>query len=590
MMDLTEIEGELRKTDRWVLDTRSTWSMIDGAYSDKFWRSLGVAAGDPLRNNLLTEDGTVGKARVEVNLVKPWTRSFMASLYYQGITTSVSPSGHDKPAKPEEVLAMQQLGNEWLEESGEDEDQVDLATATGLLYEGTGALKVGIDEDEDDPTKAVWFEAVLPNELVFDRDARSWRTLRGMGYVTYLSVEAYRAQFGKEPPAEEITYKPRADGERHLAFEEFEKTYVRVLEWFDRTESPPVRRFFAVKIGSAQSQDPQSCGLVSITESEEVEKWSNGRPMIPLLPIVVDSLPSRPLYNLASVMSLYKLNLELNMLASDMATGYRRSMARVLLYLTQAGVTAKVIAQIEAGVDMVMIALENPEALNGFKFLEQQPMHPDVLSYRKFLMESVPQVQLSSSQSRGTPGQYLSAREVEELSSYTQTMVGEMRSAIDRTVAKLVEARFALISAAMKKSISITLPDRTVVKLTKEMVGRRWKVKVADGAISPNAERQKKGELVQAQPILAAFAGMAADATNPDMAGVGVALYNYFVTLFALPETMRWENLARPEPPPPPPEPEPEPAAPQVAEEAPLDPAIAGTPAGQVVAQALGEG
>jgi hypothetical protein len=589
MTEPKEIEGMMRVHDRLMQDELAVAGRTSGAYQDKFWASLGMEAADPLNGKGGLDATNVGKTKVEVNQVKPFIRSFMASMYHKGIQFGVSPSPRDPEAKPEEVLAMAELANDWFDDH-DVEVQADMILKCALLYNATGGIKIGEEDAKKDPTESVWFEAVMPWELVFDRDARSERTMRGLGYVTYVSTLEYEALIGSAPDAEYVTFMPRSLHETHLKHEEFERQFVRVLEWYDRTEDPPVRQFYVVKTVGPEDNHPMSAGVIPVGETEEVGTWANGDAMIPLLLVVADSLPERPLYNLASVTSLYKLNFELNMLASDMATGYRRSMARVLFYLKAAGVREGVVAQIEAGVDMIMVGIENPEEMAAFKWLEQQPMHIDWLGYRKFLTESIPQVQLTSSQSRGTPGQYLSAREVAELASYTETMVGEMRKSIDEVTARLCSAYFRIVGRRMKKPITITLSDRTEVKLTKELVNRRWKVKVADGAISPQADSQKKGELVQAQPILAALAQMAADKTNPDMAGVGIALYNYFVDLFRLPETARWENLVRPEVEAPPTQQPVAPASEAIPEEAPLDPAVAGTPAGQVLSAALGEG
>jgi hypothetical protein len=586
--DVAEI---VRTHQQWVQTMTPMWERIGGAYADRFWSSLQRLPLDPIFSAAAIDKG---KTKVEINLLRPWALSFLASLYYKGVQFANRADPLEEKIAQPKVEAVAEAINAYFRLS-----DIETTTSQGLqvalLYEGTGAFKIGVDDHVKVAHRSVWIEATMPWEVVFDRRVRTKRSMRYKGYLRHITREEFEGQFGRKPEVCELVMLPSVvkvvlndeHGVRSIL------DHVRLLELYDMSEDEPLLRFFTVGNAETGGADIQEVFAEGENKALKLPLTADQEPMNMLIPLVVDNPVEHVLYNLAPALSLYRLNTEMNFLISDMATGYRRTMGRVLAYLKNKGVDATVLEAIERGDDMVMAGLEG-ETLEGvFKFVEQQPIHSGVLEYRAMLEKAIPQVQLTAGMSRGTPGQYLSATEVQFLSSYTETMIGRMRRSADAVLTELGRNYLKLLSDRVgSEGLKVVLPDGRMVKLTKADLARRWVLSMADGAITPMASQQRKMEFAQIEPLLKGLIeGATMPEASPKLRGAAAALYNHVLTLFGLPESLRFENLplAKAEPPPeppPPPAPASSPPPPAGGGEAPItdDPSLLNNPVGRAAA------
>jgi hypothetical protein len=570
----------LQVHETWVGSMLLMWERLSGAYADRFWSSLNRSPIDPLMAPTSPE-GT--KTKVEVNLLKGWALAILASLYYKGVQFGARADPFEEEIAQEKVEAIAETVNSYFR-LADTESATSQGLQVALLLEGTGAFKIGVDERVKNPMRSVWIEATMPWEVVFDRRARTQRAMRYKGYLRHITQEEFQGMFGRPAEQQELVTLPSTLkvvlNENTQAVQSI-MDHVRLLELYDMTEDEPLLRFFTAGLANTGGADVHEVFPVGNTEPVKLPLTADKEPMNMLIPLVVDSPVEHVLYNLAPALALYRLNTELNFLISDMATGYRRTMGRVLLYLKSKGVDETVLEAIQRGDDMVLVGLDG-ETLEGvFRFVDQQPIHDGVIKYREMLEKSIPQVQLTAGMSRGTPGQYLSATEVQFLSSYTETMIGRMRRTSDAVMTELARNYLKLLSTRVgDKGLDMVLPDGKKVHLTKVDLGRRWILTMADGATTPMANQQRKVEFVQVEPMLKALLeGATSPEASPKLQGAFTAFYNHLLTVFGLPESLRFENLPVPETTPPP---EPPPPAPLPAGPGPLDPAVLQTPEGQM--------
>jgi hypothetical protein len=562
-----------------------------GAFSDKYWNhdpNMGRKTWATSRGGLEDPSPKGRMVKVQVNLIKPFVSSFIASLYYRGVKFSVEADElvTDKKAEDaKDAAGVRALLNRFFALQPTT-DAAERLFAMGLLYRGGCALKLGVDAEDDlldlTATDKVWLEAMPPHECVWDRRARSLRAARYFGRMYSVDVESARKAWPDMPSDEELELHalldPVGDGLVNQAEvpdrRDATKAYVHIYEEFDlhgefeASDQKGRGRYTTWLVSPDNPHQEGGPTVVRLHDGPTPATWWDKRPVCDIIPFIPEPFLEFPLDSLAPVDSIYEINSELNHATSVLAEAYRRDAARIVTYLKDHGVDEEVLEQIMAGEDLAFIGVE-AETLEGlFRELDLPPVSSTLLEYIKHLHDSADRTQILADLTRGKAGEYLSATEAAELANYSETQVGRIRKRMDDVFAQAACVYLRCLLACMQANKTSSLEfvvDGESHKLTRDAIARRWRVQVIDTASTPLVATQKQAEFIAALPVMRENAVAMGDAA---VLGLAREAQNYMVDLHGLPPSFRAESIMQTELP----EPEVEELPPPLPEEMPPGP------------------
>jgi hypothetical protein len=571
-----DIEQLVSRHDRWVNDQWPKWAETRDAYADDFWREERAPSGRAEWRGVPVDD------LVEINRIRPWVFSYVASLFYKALHSVVQSDPVANVVEgepPPDVQPVTNIVDRFLNER-ETRAISKRAFSVALMYPHAAFHLVMDARTTEHPVNRVRLEFMPPWECVWDRRARSRRELRFIGRLRYLPYEAFVRQYGANLPpdfkCEKVALPDVArSGEwrTHSTTDLEDENYVRVLQLFDytdvwrskaedgaKTEAVGVYRVFHAPVGG--TPDLLHEGPFPFTDAA-------GAPLASIEPIVLCPLPEYELWGTAPVRTVYELNRELNMVASWNAQAFRKEAARKLLYKADA-LSEQARDDIQNGVDQTMTAIEGDAPLDQvMRWLEQAPMSPAVLAYRQLLDKAFDDVQGTAPASRGTPTKYVTATESERLNDYTETLLGLFRESMDQALGRLSETYLRVLAACMedapeqwRNAIHVRVLGNQTATITAEDLDRRWLVSLVDAPNTPMREQRRRMEVQQAMEPLSTFVAAASSPEAPPETKVWARrMYDLVVKLYDLPDDLSWSRVeqdAAREPPPPPPEPPPQ--------------------------------
>jgi len=525
--------------DQWVATQRNRWQRYRAAYEDRFWDKRRAFWRQRNRNDLY----------MEVNLIRPWVDSYVSSLFYKGIRTVL---------RADDVHLTQDLGDtarsteavtaclDRFLATKHASELTEQAFTMGMLYPES-AFKIGIDPMEESPLESIYMEIMPPWECVWDRQARSKRSLRYIGHIYYDTAENVSERFGIPMKDLHPVAKPDLveDGLHTSPGVRRQQAYIRLLEFYDYTtshkvdgvETPGEFRVYIVDDSSRSSAKEIYSGPIPFTKY-------NNQPLAPIIPTILINVPEYALEGIAPVGTLYELNAELNVAHTYMARAFRRDVSRVLLYLKDRGLDDEAIEQIMQGDDWAMAGVE-AESLDGvLKWVEQQPVSSTLFQYMEMLKSGREDTQGTAPFSRGTPLNYATATEVVRLNDYTETSLGRLRKRMDGVLVDVCATYLRVLHAAMfdrdKFEVYVNTSEFVhAIRLTD--LDQRWEISIADSGSTPVAEQQRRTQFAAIQPVLLQLAEVA---DMPGMAGsMARAQLRYAQEIYELPEDFRYEIL-----------------------------------------------
>ena len=539
--------------EEYVSRNRPDWMDYRSAYIDKYWHHRHPTQRRGGRRN------PNDPVRIQINLVRPWVNSFVASLFYKGIKTNVRPDdvirGEEETNPIADGQRIGKLLDRWLS-SQHAEMLAQQGFTMGLMYPES-AYKLGIDETKEHPVDQVTLEIMPPWECVWDRKSRNKEQMRFIGRLHHLSKEAIERLYGVTPAKLMPGSRPdvvkdgltlgvaTVAGDTHS-----DESYVKVLEFYD---------FTAVHIieGEKTMGEMRVYLLDQNPESKKIEEnlWevlkapmpymrADGGPMAPIIPIVLANVPEYPLMGLSPVATIYEINSEINLAHTMMAQAFRRDLGRVLLYLKDRGMSKEVLDAIQSGQDFVLAGVDG-ETLEGMtKWLEQQPVHPSLLTYLNMLDQSQDKTNTTAPFTRGQPLRYASATEVDTLNDYTETALGEVRKRSDKIIGELCEMYLRVLESAMgdTKTAKLTIRDLDEpYELKRSLFDMKWFISLSDRQATPLSEQQRRAEFGIAAPQLIQLAQVAEQ--GGPIGKLAILQMKELIVLYDLPKEMEWESL-----------------------------------------------
>jgi len=565
---MTEAAQEvLRQHVQWVETHRQGWFARRSAMEDDFWQGESRnGGGSRLRVEgdgfaLAGQPGTGFHHLTQVNLIRPWVTSFVASLYYRGVRVSIEPDAIPSEEASQEVRAekargMQAVANRFLATS-QAEDVLERMFVMGLCYGGGCAPRLCLAAEERRPKKQevldlIGIEAVPPWGCVWDRRTQSRDRLRYIGALYQMPKEDAEAIFGAKVLAkdEEIAgplMDVLANGFSGVPDPMAQKDHVWIFELLDymtptTTDGKTLPGTFAIYLVTGLGIEN---GLVELRKGAPPYAWADDRPAASLIPFLPEPFPEFPLDSMAGAQSVYELNAELNRALTVVAEAFRRDAARVILYLRDRGVSEEALAQIVSGQDLILVGLDTQVLEGLFKILEMPPISSTLLEYIRQLQNGIDRTQLLADVTRGKAGEYLSATEAANLVNYSETTIGRVRKRADDVIESLVATYFRHLDGAMEEmrldEIEILVNGKPVT-LDREDLALRWQIQAIDTVSTPAAAAQTRTEFMAALPSLMQLA-TAADPSGAASAALAARALDQMVELLKLPAAFRAEAL-----------------------------------------------
>lgn len=560
MTDEKEILRIYRQHKRWYAQVREEHEQHRKFYSDDAWNSRSNKSALMVTGEGVTQSRPEARiTKTQVNLVRPYITSFIASLYYRGVKWQTAADERvgslDKETLNKKVGAISgELNRKFAQE--DTEDSAERGFTMGLLYRGGCAFKVGVDQENDlvkrAPEDRLWIEVLPPYECVWDRKTRNKRKPKYMGHLYVMSHAAAMQEFGVSEDAATIALTDVVEHgfETNVPDAEQDDTYVRILELtaFEDVHTA----------GGAKAQGEFTVWLVEdgdrqerVTELKRTAtpySLPDGTPLSNLVPFISEPVPDHPLDSYAPVKSIVELNMEYNVASSMLAEAFRRDANRIILYLKDKGLDEEAIAQIVRGEDLEMVGIGASTLEGLFRHLELPPVSNTLLEYLRHLQDSVDRVQLIADFARGKAGDYLSATEVANLVNYSETTIGRIRKRMDATLGRVAQLYLHALRSELKGGIDIDVDGETVT-LNKKDLELRWRVQVVDTASTPAAAAQKMADLAAAQGNLIDLATLIEQGGVPGK--MAEEILTLLVGLMDLPPSMLPASLkAAVEPPP----------------------------------------
>lgn len=513
MTDEKEVLRIYRSHKKWYSSVREEHEMHRKFYSDDAWNAKSSKSALMVTGEGVTQSRPEARiTKTQVNLVRPWVTSFIASLYYRGVKFSVTPDERvgklDKKERNQVAGAIAAELNRVFDIE-DTEDAAERGFTMGLLYRGGLAFKVGVDADNElvknKPEDRLWIEALPPYECVWDRKTRNKRKPKYMGHLYVMSKQVAMDEFGVSDDVATIALTDVIEHgfETNVPEEEQDDTYVRILELtcfedvFSKGDAKAQGEFSVWLIEDGDRQEK----LTELKRTATPYNTPVGGPLCNMVPFISEPDAVHPLDSYAPAKSIVELNTEYNVASSMLAEAFRRDANRIILYLKNKGLSEEEIAQIVRGEDLEMVGIDAPTLEGLFKHMELPPVSNTLLDYLKHLQDAVDRTQLIADFARGKAGEYLSATEAANLANYTETTIGRIRKRMDATLARVAALYLRALRSELKGKLEVDVDGETVAIESKHL-DLRWKIQVVDTASTPAAAAQKMADLVSVQKNL----------------------------------------------------------------------------------------
>ena len=530
-------------------DSAEEFLWWESAYEGFFWR-----------NSPFGEMPKV-PTKFETNMIWPFIAAHLSNLYYRAPRTKVRPPalvvGSGRPADPADTSTLEALLDDWLIRA-EVKEQVSYAYQLALMF-GMAAFKLCVDEDGDALSR-IRVDVVPRWECLWDERA----TVNQQTYRGHLRYELVST-------AEEIVGVPlrNVEGIRPVSLpgwmDKIDRTesdlreeseldlYVHLLEFYD-FEADQLR-FYIVDGGNGGT--PR---LVQVGKALPMP-WPtpDGRGGVPMIPVVLANKPNLPMSGIPAVRRIYQHNAETNLMLSIVASKMREDAGDVTAYKPEAFDKEFNEAVSSGDLSRWVKVKDSVGPLDALwatvpksKFAESLPM------YKGWVESARQDAQGFSDIMTGRQGKYLSATEAELLAGAGEATATEIASRMAAVVGKVCELFLSILRETAGGSIRIQRGSE-VVTVDRKLLDRSYSVELQDSASTPVRDGQKKTEIQQIQGPLMELVKLAAPAPAPpavpgqpaqpvpqlagEVRAAAAALVDYIVTLYQLPEALKWASL-----------------------------------------------
>lgn len=556
-----QVERLLTNHMTWVDTHRGEWLAIRNMYSDQFWMERGSDKSSMQPSAVLSSSDA---PLFEVNRLRPWFDSYVASLFYRGFKSTVKrdPVITDDEPLIVETDGVRALLDRWYQT--EDFQAVsELVFTAGLAYHRCGVKLV------EGPRKRIvdrlGIQFMEPWECVWDPRSKSAEDARYIGHLSYMSVEDILQKYGhlvEHPYARPDVIR---DGWVSSSIDS-DESYALVLELYQ----PKAMYNEGVRGVKCVYLLDQKGGIVEVNDKPTLRETaipydtSDGLPAVPIVPVVLTSMPEASLDGIPAAATVYNINFELNCVAAWLGQATKLDAARIGL-ADMSRLDAESKAALTEGIDHAILNTTGGTE-NVFAWATPPPFPSSMLQFMGFISSSFESTQGTAPSTRGEPVQYISATGDANLAAYSETKLGMLRAKVDRVVVSLSHLYLRALDALMADSeegdedaeevetaaeasvqvIHLVGDDEKQLEVDRVQLGLRWILGIVDGPNTPAKTEKAKADIVQVAPMLQQWATVAASPQTPPMlATVAQRMYDELVKRFDMPKSLTWEAVKK---------------------------------------------
>lgn len=553
MYDGVEVESPLRGTDLddvlrfhrdYVNAHRAQWLNHRESAADNFWRDKNLTNIGAIDAWAWVRDVNEIPA-FAINRMWPWVVSYVASLFYRGFSSDVTPDDvyEDVPGNPTKPMkeAVKVLLDRFFNKPSFAKVTEQAFTAC-LLYPH-GAFYLKEVKKAARPVDRFVAEFMPPWECVWDRFAQSVETSRYIGRLWRVSFEEAQSVYGASGEDCEKVAIVRGDPLRHgLETSPYyagqDKHYVQILDL-----NYPLAGKRCVYLLDA------GFGRVK-TLLEEEARWrdADGQVALNVEPLVLKSLPEHPLYGVPYAATIYALERENNSYAAWQAQAVKIEALRKV-FVDYSKLMSEGGDSFSNNTDAAIVGVQ-PGALSQgpgaiASWLAQPPATTSGLQLRQYIEQMFQAVQGTAPFSRGQPTQYIPATESANLAAYSETTLGMIRAKVDRAVARLGQTYLLALAGVAGETLKVRTPKQDdIVALPTSQLRLRWTIRIVDGANTPAKTEGQKRDSLQIAPLLLQLASTASNMQIPPETRVAMQrVWDELVQRFGLDDSLKWSNV-----------------------------------------------
>ena len=437
------------------------------AYNNTFWEA------HDLSDDMLRIETADGYGYVE---------SFISSLFSKNPSTVF---GADLAETGGDAELAQAAANRFLQSQ---RGQLEIASRLALIYDYSAAKLC--PRDSNSMLDRVAVKAIPCWEVILDRDACGPEDQRFIGHCYYLSLHEAKQRFGVKA----YTAVPKEDyfqsGDEMDADLPDDFLYIQVTELYDLQND--MVYFWSPSYANGQKLLKDAAEIPVRTYDDQ--------PYPHIIPLFYGQQPDRPMEGMSALARVYDQLVEKNVLRTYWANSVRRD-SRQYLY-KEGTIDEESLAQLTAGVDGAMIAVDNDTLEGILKPVDVMPISSNFDRYQNYIEADINRASILAPFSRGEATK-ATATEITALAQYSASEIGKMardRDDVIEEIARCYIRQLSLLSEEGERSVIMVDGSGKIV--SSEDLAGKFRIAALDQGATPLSDSLKKQNLMQLMPVL----------------------------------------------------------------------------------------
>lgn len=468
--------------ENWWSERQADMRRYKAAYMTDFYRDRESLSGGSLSNR-------ANEIRVETSDAYAYIEGYIASLFSKApaveVGADIGGAGDHKVAK--------QISNDFLYDQ---KTQFELASRLALIYPNS-FIKL-YPRESTQLLDRVGIKAVVPWEVIVDRDSSSWSEQRYVGHIYWETVARMNEKFGAREwigVQKEDYFQQSAtsnnNNKRSGGTEDLPKQfmYCKVIELYDFVT------------GELYFWTPNQRSTDKLLSSEAIPlEGEDGRPCAPISPLYYTRVPDKPLDGMSSMKRIYDQVYEKNILRSFWAGAVRRDSRQFLV--KEGAIDNESLAKITAGIDGAMISVD-AESLEGL--ILAVPNTPINSNHTQYLAQVDADLAKGSVLAPFTRGETTkaTATEINALAHYSSSEIGRLARERDAMIEDVSDKYVRIIALIVEEDErQVILVDGKPETVTIEKLSGKFKYSALDQASTPVSDAMRKEQMVALVPVL----------------------------------------------------------------------------------------
>jgi len=462
---------------------RSELERYKNVYECRFWEDSPYSQMYGGNNTQMAIQTSEGYGYIE---------SFIASLFAKNPAVVLKKGLKNKG----DSFKSQEVANNFLLKCRQE---IENAARLALIY--PMAFMKLVPQPDGDIYNRVVPVSVSPWDVILDRDAPRFDKQRFIGHKYQMPMDEAKIKFGaKKFIAENKDYYFKVGygidpdfGEDPKPADKSEYSqYVTIIELYDLINDELI--FYCPHI-QRENKVLERTKFIPFRDSL-------GEPVVPIIPLYFNRIPSQPLLGYSAMKRVYDQLFEINTIRSFMANSVRKASRQ---YIVKAGVfDEESMAQITAGIDGLFVETEEENLEGAIRALPHTAMPTELNTYHNEVKKDLDQGSILAPFTRGEAmSSRTTASEITALAAYSSSELGRLARERDAMIEHIALAYLNMTATLLEGETPQVLNigvDTFIV--TAEDLRGDFEAFASDQASTPLSETVAKRQLLENLPTL----------------------------------------------------------------------------------------